>query len=65
MAGAYSICCMVEEMGLLIYMWMFKLEVQSKLFIQDLTILTGGEEYFHKVKYLKPRQVFKVGRHNV
>lgn len=65
MVSAYSICCMVEQMGLLIYMWTFKLDVQSKLFIQDLTILTGGEEYFHEVKHLTPRQVFKVGRHNV
>lgn len=46
---------MVEQMGLLIYMWTFKLDVQSKLFIQDLTILTGGEEYFHEVKHLTPR----------
>jgi len=43
---------------------MFKLEVQPKLFIPDLTILTGGEGYFQEVKHLTLRQVFKVGMYN-
>lgn len=41
MVSADSICSMVEQMGLFICMYMSKLDVQSKLFIQDFSILTG------------------------
>lgn len=43
---------MVEQVGLLIYMYMFKLDIQSKLFTQDLTTLNGEDEHFQEVPTL-------------